>query len=328
MPDQSIKAAVIGVGYLGALHAKKYQQIAFADLVGVFDEDSDRSRAVAAEIGCSSFASLEEALEASEAVSVAVPTLAHRDVGRAVLAAGRHLLMEKPLAASYAEGLELKELAERASLIVQVGHLERFNPVIVDVQRIVTAPRFIECHRLSPFGGRGGDTSVVFDVMIHDLDLLAYLVGRPVESVEAAGVPILSDHVDIANARLRFEGGCIANVTASRVSLRRERKLRLFQSDAYVSMDFDERSAMIARRKPGVDTIDPGRPMDAIDAEKRAFGDADPLLNEIEHFVDCVQKGHAPLVGIDDGLEALALAEKVSAELEDLREAEPVGHDG
>jgi predicted dehydrogenase len=208
-------------------------------------------------------------------------------------------------------------------VVLQVGHLERFNPVFQDVRRLVDRPRFVEVHRLSPYAGRGADTDVVFDVMIHDLDLLADLVGAAVTRVEAVGVPVLSRHVDIANARIRFAGGCIANVTASRVSLKRERKLRVFQEDAYVSVDFDARSAIVARR-----TRDQSVPSDAataaasgdagyaIEVEPLSFAGADPLAAEIDSFLASVAEGREPVVGADVGLAALALADLVVGALE------------
>jgi predicted dehydrogenase len=224
------------------------------------------------------------------------------------------MLVEKPLAADSASGRRLVEAARRSGVVLQVGHLERFNPGFEDLRRLVDRPRFLECHRLAPFAGRGIDTNVVFDVMIHDLDIIAYLVGEPVVRVEAVGVPVVSREIDIANARMRFRGGCIANVTASRVSLKRERKLRVFQEDAYFSVDFDARSAVVARRthawQPGAD------PMSGIDVETRSFSGADPLAAELASFLDCVRTGAAPLVGGDDGLGALAMADLVVGALE------------
>jgi predicted dehydrogenase len=237
--------------------------------------------------------------------------VAHHATALSALAAGVHVLVEKPPAASVAEGREIVEAGEAAGLLVQVGHLERFNPAFTDLPSIVADPRFIECHRLSPFAGRGTDIDVVFDVMIHDLDLIAYVVGRELESVEAIGVPVLSDHADIANARLRFRGGCIANVTASRVSLKRERRLRIFQEDAYVAVDFDARSLRVLRRKPGAARIAPDSPMDALLMEERAFGDADPLLEQIEAFVAAVRGEREPAVSGREAMTALELAEAV-----------------
>ena len=203
---------------------------------------------------------------------------------------------------------------EEAGVVAQVGHLERFNPVLREMRSIVGAPRFIECHRLAAFAGRGVDTSVVTDVMIHDLDIIEFLVGEAPETIEAVGVPVLSATVDIANARLKFPGGCIANVTASRVSLKRERKLRVFQEDAYVSMDFDAHTALIALRPAGRDLSAFASAEEAfasIDIETREFDDADPLREELANFLDCIRTGSRPDVGLEEGMAALRLAERV-----------------
>lgn len=307
-----VPVGVIGVGHLGSLHAEKYAARDDAELVAVYDSDHDRAKGVAARHGCVATRSLPELLSLCRAVSVAVPVVAHEDAGLAAIRAGCHVLMEKPLAASLAAGERLVAASTDASVVLQVGHIERFNPVIRDLRHVVTHPRFVECHRLAPFAGRGTDTDVVLDVMIHDLDLLAYLVGDDVVSVDAVGVPVLSRNVDIANVRIRFRHGCVANVTASRVSLKRERKLRIFQEDTYVSMDFDARSALIARRdpdaKPGADgVID----VSAIDVEVREFGAADPLAAEIEAFVSAVRGQAAPGVTAAEALDALRLAERI-----------------
>ena len=314
MPEgvPKLRVGVVGVGHLGALHAEKLA--ARADLVAVFDVNEDRAAAIASRHGCRAAASLEELLAAVDAVSVAVPAQAHREVGERAAAAGVHMLIEKPLAADTPSAKRLADAAERAGVVLQVGHLERFNAVFEEARKLIDRPRFIECHRLAPFAGRGVDTNVIFDVMIHDLDLLAFLVGEPVTRVEAVGVPVLSRHVDIANARLRFAGGCIANVTASRVSLKRERKLRVFQEDAYLSVDFDARQALIARRTSAEGSAcEDAR---ALEVETRSFEHTDALGAEIDAFLACVRSGSKPAVGADEALGALALADLVVAALE------------
>jgi predicted dehydrogenase len=312
-----VPVGVVGVGHLGSLHAEKYAARDDAALVSVYDSDLERAMAVAARLGCVAARSLAELLSTCRAISVAVPVVAHEEVGLAAIAAGCHVLMEKPLAASLAAGERLVEASARAGVLLQVGHIERFNPVIRDLHHIVSHPRFVECHRLAPFAGRGTDTDVVLDVMIHDLDLLAYLVGDEVVSVDAVGVPVLSRNVDIANVRIRFRRGCVANVTASRVSLKRERKLRIFQEDTYVSMDFDARSALIARRDPaatlGADGV---VDMSAIGVEVREFGAADPLAAEIAAFVAAVRGEAAPGVTAAEALDALRLAERIRGAME------------
>jgi len=309
-----VRIGVVGVGYLGALHAEKYDASGSVDFVGVYDTDPERAAQVAARFSVRAFESLESLLAAVEAISIVVPTVAHAEVAEAAAARGVHVLIEKPLAPDVATGERIASRLRESGVVVQVGHLERFNPVLREMRTIVGNPRFIECHRLAAFGGRGIDTSVVYDVMIHDLDIIAFLVGEPVERIEAVGVPVLSKNIDIANARLKFRGGCIANVTASRVSLKRERKLRVFQEDAYVSMDFDAHSALIALRPEGrtfENIASAEEAFAAIDIETREFDDADPLREELENFVHCVRSGDRPVVGLEDGMAALRLAERV-----------------
>jgi predicted dehydrogenase len=312
-----VRVGVIGAGHLGALHAEKYARRSDVRLVSMYDVDRERCKSVAERIGCAAAGDEAELLSAVDAVTIAVPVLEHAPVGMRALAAGCHVLMEKPLAATCELGERLTAAARKAGVVLQVGHVERFNPVIQELRHIVKEPRFVECHRLAPFAGRGIDTDVVLDVMIHDLDLLEYLVGDEIVAIDAVGVPVLSSHVDIANARLRFRGGCVANVTASRASLKKERKLRIFQADTYVSMDFDARSALIARRV-GDAVVDPrGRlDMNAIRVETREFGDADPLAAEVDAFVAAVRGECAPAVDADDAMSALRLAERIRESME------------
>ena len=303
---------VVGVGHLGAIHAEKYAAHDDARLVAVYDVDHARAAAIADRFGCAVATSLEDLLGRVVAVSVAVPVEHHEVVGLAAIAERRHVLMEKPLAASLASGERLADAARAAGLVLQVGHIERFNPVVRELRHLVSEPRFVECHRLAPFAGRGADTDVIFDVMIHDLDLLTYLVDDEIVSIDAVGVPILSNNIDIANVRLRFARGCVANVTASRVSLKRERKLRIFQTDTYVSMDFDAHTALVARRDPS-EAPTPGAPLDmsAIRVETREFAGADPLAAEIDAFLAAVAGESATAVSADEALEALRLATRI-----------------
>jgi predicted dehydrogenase len=308
---------VIGVGHLGAIHAAKYAARDDVELVAVYDLDAARSADVALRHHVRAATDLDELLRRVDAVSIAVPVDQHEAVGMRALAARKHVLMEKPLAGSLKAGERLATAARTGGVVLQVGHVERFNPVMRELRHLVSAPRFVECHRLAPFAGRGADTDVVFDVMIHDLDLLAYLVDDEVVAIDAVGVPILSANVDLANVRLRFARGCVANITASRVSLKRERKLRVFQPDTYVSMDFDAHSALIARREPGT-KLEPGKPLDmsAIRVETREFAGEDPLAAEIDAFVSAVAGGADTGVSAEDGLEALRLATRIRAALE------------
>ena len=248
-----MRAAVVGVGYLGRFHAEKYKAHAAAELVGVVDTDGDRARSVARDLGVRAFTDHRELLGKVDCASVAVPTHAHHAVAHDLIVGGIDVLVEKPLTTTIEDGKALLEVAVRGGRVLQVGHLERFNPAIRALGDRVTQPRFIECQRLAPFTERGTDVDVVLDLMIHDLDIILNMVKSPLRSVEAVGVPVLTPSVDIANARLRFANGCIANITASRVSLKRERKLRIFQADAYFSIDFDERRVRICRRESDAD---------------------------------------------------------------------------
>ncbi len=313
MPSRRLRVGIVGAGHLGSLHAEKYAAHPHAQVAAVYDLVVERATGLARRVGARVAESLDDLLREVEVVSIAVPAAVHTEVGLAAARAGVHMLVEKPLAADKAAAAALASAAATAGVLLQVGHLERFNPVYEEARARVTNPRFIECHRLSPFAGRGVDTDVIFDVMIHDLDIIADLVRRPVERVEAVGVPVLSAHVDIANARIRFEGGCIANVTASRVSFKRERKLRVFQEDAYVSLDFDSRTAVIARRAPQPCA---GDPMAAIELAQRSFAQADPLAAEIDAFIESVRGGRPAVVGPETALEALALADRVRAAIE------------
>ncbi len=241
-----------------------------------------------------------------------MPTGAHAAVGGDLLAAGIDVLIEKPLASTVAEGAALVAAAAAASRILQVGHLERFNPALRAAQAVITEPRFLECHRLAPFVDRGTDVDVIRDLMIHDLDVIQSFIAAEVESVEAVGVPVLTPRVDIANARLRFANGCIANVTASRVSMKRERMLRIFQPDAYVAIDYDQRRVRIVRREP---SATPGA-LANITAEEHDAGEGDPLRDEIAAFVEAVRTRVTPIVSGREGLRALELAERIAASIE------------
>ncbi len=306
----AIRAAVVGAGYLGSFHAEKYARAAGCKLVAVADVDLERARAVAERLGCRAVGDYRELLGAIDCASVAVPTLHHREVGAALLRAGIDCLIEKPLAASASEAAELVRVAAAGGRLLQVGHLERFNPALTRLARLIDRPRFIECHRLAPFTARGADVDVVRDLMIHDLDLIRLLVPGEVTSIEAVGVPVVTPRVDIANARLRFAGGCIANVTASRVSIKRERKLRLFQRDMYLAIDLGERSVRVCRR-----TVD-GQGQAEVSWEQIDLGETDALAKEIDAFLASVRTRARPAVTGEDGLAALELAERVLGVME------------
>src|SRR5689334_17104362 len=305
-----LRAGVVGVGYLGRFHALKYAAHPDVDLVAVADVDGDRCRAVATEVGAEALVDARKLIGRVDCVSVAVNTQHHHAVARELLEAGIDVLVEKPLTTTVADGQELHELAVRGQRLLQVGHLERFNPAIRAIEGRITQPRFIECQRLAPFTERGTDVDVVLDVMIHDIDLLLAMVPSPLRAVEAVGVPVLTGSVDIANARLRFANGCIANVTASRVSLKRERKFRIFQGDAYFSIDFDQRQVRVCRRESDGD----GRT--SLSVEQLAVVEGDALANEIGAFVQAVRARETPPVTGWDGLRALEVAHVVRESVE------------
>jgi len=300
-----LRVGVIGVGHLGQHHARLYAALSAARLVGVVDADAGRAKLIAERHGATVFADLAALLAQVEAVSVAVPTSAHYAVVKACLAAGVHVLVEKPIAVTPAEAWELVALARQRKRVLQVGHIERFNPVMQAVRPYIHKPVFIECHRLSPFGERGTDVDVVLDLMIHDLDMVLSLNPGPVEDVRAAGVPVLTSSNDIANARIEFQSGCVANLTASRVSTTRMRRLRLFQRDAYISVDYQTRHGVICRRR----AVEGERPK--IEAEPVQGNEAEPLKLELEAFLNAGATGQPPPVTGDDGAAALDLAYRV-----------------
>ena len=309
MAENGINVGVVGVGYLGKFHAEKYAASPKAQLVAVADIDGARATEIGASVGAEAVTDYRALLGRVQCVSIAVPTKYHYQVARDFIEAGIDVLVEKPLTADIAEARELVEAANKRRVILQVGHLERFNPAIRRLEGVVKEPKFVECHRLAPFIERGTDVNVVLDLMIHDIDVIASLVRSPVERVEAVGVAVLTDKPDIANARIKFANGCIANVTASRVSLKRERKVRFFQADAYISIDYDQRRAQIYHKPaPGAGWLD-------IRAENIDIQDGDALADEIDSFLDCVAARKSPLVGGAEALTALEIASMISRQL-------------
>lgn len=304
-----LRAAVVGVGHLGALHAEKYASMRDVDLVAVVDADAARAGTVAARHRTAPLTDYRQLFGRVDCVSLAVPSPQHFPLAWDCLEHAVDVLVEKPLATSVAEGRALVASADRHARILQVGHLERFNPAIRAIAGVITRPRFIECHRLAPFVERGTDVDVILDLMIHDLDVILSLVQAEVQTVEAVGVAVLSETADIANARLRFTNGCIANITASRVALKRERKIRLFQADTYVSVDYGEKHVRVCRR-----LVADGIP--SIGVEEHALEEGDALFDEIEHFVNAVRTRQCPLVDGRTALRALEVAEMIRGSLE------------
>ncbi|MGE0826606.1 MAG: Gfo/Idh/MocA family protein [Candidatus Binatia bacterium] len=311
-PPTTLRAAVIGVGYLGRFHAQKYAAQSAVTLVAVVDSNLTRAQEIATECHTTACTDYHELFGQIDCVSVAVPTQFHHEVTRDCLAHGIDVLVEKPLTATAAEGRALVHLAEQHKCILQVGHLERFNPALRSLTGILTSPRFIECNRVAPFVERGTDVDVVRDLMIHDLDVILSLVRSPVTSIEAFGVPVLTAEPDIANARLRFASGCIADVTASRVALKRERKMRVFQPDTYLVVDYGEHRIRICRREPGPQA----GALPNISFEEREVGGEDALEEEIRAFLHAVRERSEPIVSGRDGLQALEVAERIVGCLE------------
>ena len=309
-----IRAGVIGVGYLGRFHAQKYAAMEGVELVGVADSDLARAQAVAAEVNTTAIADYRELIGQVDAVSIVVPTRFHHAVAARLLAEGINVLVEKPITTTLAEADELIHIADSHDAVLQVGHLERFNAAVRELADLVGTPMFIESERLAPFNPRGADVSVVLDLMIHDIDIILKLVNRPVVRIDANGAPVISPDIDIANARLQFDNGCVANVTASRVSLKAERKMRLFQRNRYIALDFQKRSLDIRSRRPNSGSAPA---MEDIVSEQRTFDDGDALRAEIADFIDCIRHGRTPLVTGADGRQALATAIEITRQLRD-----------
>ncbi|MBN2564929.1 MAG: Gfo/Idh/MocA family oxidoreductase [Candidatus Eisenbacteria bacterium] len=311
-----VRVGVVGVGHLGRLHTRVYSQMGFCELVGVYDVDQGRAAAVAAEFGTEAFVTLDALLDGIDAVSLATPTSTHHDVGRRCLESGAHLLVEKPIARTVQEARDLVDVAGDRSLVLQVGHIERFNAAVRAAMAVLEGPKFIEVHRLGVFVPRGTDVAVVLDLMIHDIDLILATVDSEVRSIEAVGVSVLSPSIDIANARLSFADGCVANITASRVSREKVRKIRFFQPDTYVTVDTLKPRAQVFRRKSispetllGIARGDiEGGLEDVVHYEDLPLDDAEPLRLELESFVEAVSGGGSPVVSGEDGLRALEVA--------------------
>lgn len=304
---KKLKCAVIGTGYLGKFHAEKYAALPNCELVAVVDIDASAAQTVASKHNALALTDYRPLLGQVDAVSIVVPTTLHHAVAKDFLLAGCHVLVEKPITVSVEQADELIALAQNQQLILQVGHLERFNPAVLGLDK-QEKPLFIESHRLSTFNPRANDVSVVLDLMIHDIDIILALVDSDIERIDASGTPVLTQDTDIANVRLQFKNGCVANVTASRISMKTERKMRLFRPSSYVAVDFQNRVLTIHRT--GSKEMFPGIP--EIMKEESVFENGDALLAEIQHFIHCVQTGALPLVSGSAGRRALATAIKIT----------------
>lgn len=304
---KTLKCAVIGAGYLGKFHVQKYVALPICELIAVVDTDSAVAHSVAANTGARVFTDYRDILDKVDAVSIVVPTSYHHHVAKDFLQAGVHVLVEKPITVTLAEADELIAIANSKNLVLQVGHLERFNPAVLGLEKD-EKPLFIESHRLSPFNPRANDVSVVLDLMIHDIDIIQALVDSELERIDASGTAVLTQGTDIANARLLFKSGCVANVTASRISMKSERKMRMFRPSSYVSVDFQNR--VLTKHTTGSKEMFPGIP--EIVTEESVFESGDALLDEIKHFIDCINTGMKPLVSGEAGRRALATAIEIT----------------
>jgi predicted dehydrogenase len=295
------RVGVVGVGHIGKNHARLYAELPAAQFTAIYDTDRAVAERIAGEFGVKAATSLEEFAEQIDAASVATPTTTHFEIGRELLTRGKHLLVEKPIADNTAHASELAELAASRALVLQVGHVERFNPVLGALEKRLTNPRFIEAHRLSPYPNRSTDIGVVLDLMIHDLEIILHLVNSPVQTIDAVGVPVLSRGEDIANARLRFENGCVANITSSRISPEQMRKIRVFQENAYLSLDYQNQSGEMYRRTAE------GLTKEAVEIERE-----EPLKRQLVSFIECAATGRAPKVSGFQAAAALELAVEIT----------------
>ena len=300
-----LRVGVIGVGHIGSNHARLYAEIDCAEFAAVYDVDLARANSIAKKYRATAARSLEEFTEMVDAASIATPTSTHYEVAQPLLDRGKHLLIEKPITDNTIHASHLAEIAARKGLILQVGHVERFNPVLSALEARLTHPRFIEAHRLSPYPDRSTDIGVVLDLMIHDLEIILHLVRSPVQNIDAVGVPVLSKGEDIANARIRFENGCVANITSSRISPERMRKIRVFQEDAYLSLDYQNQSGEIYRRADG-----------RIAREKVQIEREEPLKRQLLSFIECASTGRAPRVSGFQATAALELAVEITKRID------------
>ena len=321
---RKIRVGVAGVGRLGQLHARLYREVENAELVGLFDTDQPRGRALATELSVTAFESMDELLNAVEALNIVVPTLHHFALAQQAIDKRCHVFIEKPITVTTTEAEALIKSCAEQNLVLQVGHIERFNPALLALRGVAVAPMFIESHRLASFDPRGTDVAVVLDLMIHDIDVILSMVKSPLEHIDASGVAVISHEPDIANARLKFANGCVANVTASRISQNKMRKMRLFQRDAYISIDFLQGLSEVFKLVPTDTPMDPsslplilgkigqGDKKRQIIYEKLQAPEGNALKMELESFVEAIANGTPPPVTGEDGHRALEVASAIT----------------
>jgi predicted dehydrogenase len=331
MNSGKLKIAVIGVGHLGKEHARIYSDMPDVSLAGIVDINKERGEEAAQRYSAKYYSSYKDILGKVDAVSVVVPTKSHYEIAKELLKNGIPVLVEKPMTGTVSEAEELIRLSKSNNTVLQPGYVERFNPAIQAIQKLDVSLKFIECHRLSPFTFRSADISVVFDLMIHDIDIILYLSKSKVKKIDAVGVNVISDKEDIANARIQFENGCVANITASRVSFEPMRKIRLFSEDSYISLDYQKQEAMIYKKSPeltlksinvedkDVSTIKDLKSFvfgDLLKIERIKMDNQEPLKKEIESFVNCIKNGENPVVSGEEGLTAIKTASIIKDEIE------------
>lgn len=315
--NSKIRVGVIGLGRLGSIHTKTYVQIPGAKLIGVCDSQPGKAAEIALLYPqCRPYTAYADLIHEADALSIATPTESHYQIAKEALAAGKHLLIEKPITPTLQQADELLALAESKGIILQVGHIERFNSALEAVVRQGKSPRFIECDRLGPFSPRVANVGVVIDLMIHDIDIVLHLVGSPIVSIDSAGLNILTSHEDIANVRIRFENGAVANLTASRVTPEVLRKIRIFQEDAYLSLDYVKQE-LVVYRKAGREIL----------AENYPIQKEEPIKKELSSFMDCIRTGQKPLVSGQEARNALAVALEIVRQIHENRGSSPVTRD-
>jgi predicted dehydrogenase len=309
--SQALKVAVIGVGHLGKWHADKYAALPDCKLLAVVDNNLKSAKQIAQKHGVQAYSDYHDILSQVDAISLAVPTSLHYKIAREILEAGIHCLIEKPITETIEEASKLIEIARQNQLVLQVGHIERFNSVMIGIEQVLQTPQFIESTRLAPFTLRATDVSVILDLMIHDIDIILDLVDSPIRHISASGISVLSDTIDIANARIEFDNQCVANVTASRISQKQERKLRIFQKDAYISADLQGK--ILALNKKGETNNEAG--FKNITHEEQRFEDTDALNLEVLDFITAIKTGGRPKVNGEDGKRALETAIAISSQI-------------
>jgi predicted dehydrogenase len=327
MKMNKLPVGVIGVGHLGKIHASLYRDIKPAELVGIYDTDQDKAKKVAGDLNINAYQDIDELLDKTEAINIVTPTSSHYGIAKRALDHNCHLFVEKPIMASEQEAEEIISIAREKDKLIQVGHIERFNPAVLALSDVSLKPLFIESHRLASFNPRGTDVAVILDLMIHDLDLILSLVKSKPVQIDASGVGVVSNTLDIANARIQFESGCVANITASRISAKKMRKMRIFQPNSYVSIDFVEGFSEIYYMEDTAMTfkngtlafslgqIEAGNMRKDIKYNKLQRTDVNPLKYELNSFVESIQAHIPPLVSGEDGMAALRLAHQVIAKI-------------